>query len=93
MLKPEITNFNRTLIRGHVFKARTHSVACKAVHMLGGEDAGTGCAGWDLTALTQDLVSTLSTQWPTYLVFTRSSLFGGHGFEIWVNRSYGKGLG
>ena len=40
------------LIRGHVFKVRTPSVACKAVRMLGGEGAGTGCAGWGLTALT-----------------------------------------
>ena len=51
-------------MRDHVFNVRISSVVCKAVLMLGGEDAGAGCAGWGLTALTQDLVSTLSTQWP-----------------------------
>ena len=45
--------------------------------MLGGEDAGTGCAGWGLTALTQDLVSTLSTQWP-------ACYKGGHDFKVRV---------
>ena len=60
----EVMSLSSELIRGHVFKVRTSSVACKAARMLGGEDAGTGCAGCGLTALTQDLVSTLSTQWP-----------------------------
>ena len=60
----EVMSLRSELIRGHVFKVGTSSVARKAVLMLGGEDAGTGCAGWGLTALTQDLVSTLSTQWP-----------------------------
>ena len=63
------------MIRGHVFKVRTPSVACKAVLMLGGEDAGTGCAGLGLAALTQDLVSTLSTQWP-------ACYKGGHVFKV-----------
>ena len=75
MLKPEITNFNRKLIRGHVFKVRTPSVACKAVLIIGGEDAGTGCAGLGLTALTQALVSTLSFQWPAFFK-------GGHVFKV-----------
>ena len=57
----EVMSSRSKLIRGHVFKVRTPSVACKAVLMLGGEDAGTGCAGLGLAALTQDLVSTLST--------------------------------
>ena len=60
----EVMSLRSELIGGHVFKVRTHNVACKATRMLGGEDAGTGCAGWGLTALTHDLVSTLSTQWP-----------------------------
>ena len=38
------------LTRGPVFKVRTPSATCKAVLMLGGEDAGTGCAGRGLTA-------------------------------------------
>ena len=70
--------FSRSkLVRGHVFKVRTPSVACKAVRMLGGEDAGTGCAGWGLAALTQDLVSTLSTQCP-------ACYKGGHVFKVSV---------
>ena len=31
-------------------------VACKAALMLGGYDAGTGCAGWGFAALNQALV-------------------------------------
>ena len=82
--------FSRSkLIRGHVFKVRTPSVACKAVHMLGREVAGTGCAGWGLTALTQDLVSTLSTQCSLHTtreaMFSRSLLFGGHVFKVKVD--------
>ena len=65
------------LIGGYVFKVRTLSVACTAVRILGGEDAGTGCAGWGLTALTQDLLSTLSIQWPTCYK-------GGHVFKVIV---------
>ena len=60
----EVMSLRSELIRGLVFKVRTPSEVCKAVRMLGGEDAGAGCAGWGLTALTQDLVSTLPTQWP-----------------------------
>ena len=60
----EVMSLRSELIGGPVFKVRTPIATCKAVLVLGGEDAGTGCAGWGLTALTQDLVSTLSTQWP-----------------------------
>ena len=57
-------SFRSKLIRGHVFKVRTSSVVCKAVLILGEEEAGTGCAGQGLAALIQDLVSTLPTQRP-----------------------------
>ena len=60
----EVMSLSSELIRGQDFKVMTPSVVCKAVLMLGGEDAGAGCAVWGLTALPRDLVSTLSTQWP-----------------------------
>ena len=60
------------MIRGHVFKVRTPSVACKAVLMLGGEDAGTGCAGLGLAALTQ-------------VKSSRSGSTGGHVFKVKID--------
>ena len=77
------------LIGGYEFKVRTPSVACKVVFILEGKDAGTGCAGWGLTALTQDPVSTLFTQYSLHTtreaMFSRSLLFGSHVFKVKVD--------
>ena len=70
----EVMSLRSKLIRGHVFKVKTPSVACKAVIMLGGEDAGTGWLVWGLTALTYSLHAAREA------ISSRSGLFRGYIF-------------